>query len=50
MNIIASLNTSNLISVIQRVHAARPVNSNSLAFFVTGIYSLDGYLVLYLSL
>lgn len=50
MNILNSLNTCNLISVVQRVHAARPVNTNSLAFLVTGIYNLDGYLVLYLSL
>lgn len=30
--------------VYQRVHSARPVNSNSLAFLVTGIYVINSFL------
>lgn len=50
MNILHSLNICNLIDAVQRVHAARPVNTNSLAFLVTGICDLHCHLVLYFSL
>lgn len=44
-HLVSILNSQSLYSDVdsalhQRIHTARPVNSNSLAFLVTGIYSL----------
>lgn len=48
MEIHSTVNICNLIASDQRVHTARPVNTNSLAFLVTGNkFHLDGNLVLF---